>query len=116
MQYSDIAIDAARRAAVVDAILSKLQAHYVFPEVAERMEKAVRERTSHSDYDEITTGAALRETLTAHLQEVSHDKHLRVFFSAEQQPPREGREPSAEEREELGQQTALAALEAPQPA
>ncbi len=107
VEESDITIDAIRRATVIDDLLSKLRAYYVFPEVAERMEEAVRERMSHGDYDEITTGSALRDALTAHLQEVGHDKHLRVFFSAEPQPPREGREPSAEEREELGQHAAL---------
>ncbi|HVA88225.1 MAG TPA: S41 family peptidase [Chloroflexota bacterium] len=107
MHDAGITIDAPRRAAVIDALLSKLRAHYVFPEVAERMEEAVRGGVRNGDYDGITTGSALRERLTAHLQEVSHDRHLRVFFSAEPRPPRERGEPSAEERAEFRQHAAL---------
>jgi hypothetical protein len=71
------------------------------------MEEAVHGRMSHGDYDGLTTGAALRDALTAHLQEVNHDKHLRVFFSAAPFPVRERREPSSEEREEFRRHVAL---------
>jgi C-terminal processing protease CtpA/Prc len=92
---------------MIDALLSKLHAYYIFPEVAEEMEQAIRRRLSNGEYDAVTTGEALCEALTAHLQEVSHDKHIRVFYSAEPQPIHEEREPSSEEREEFRQMAAL---------
>jgi retinol-binding protein 3 len=101
MQEADIAVDVAIRGAVIEGILNTLQRYYVFPEVARRMEEDIRGRLSNGDYDGITTGSALRDTLTAHLQEVSRDKHLRVFFSAEPRPIRLEREPSVEEQEEF---------------
>jgi C-terminal processing protease CtpA/Prc len=107
MPAADIDVDAPRRAAVIEGLLSKLQQHYVFPDVAQQMEEAIRRHMSNGDYDAVTTGSALCQTLTAHLQEVSHDKHLHVFFSAEPRPIREGRESSAEEREEFRQHAAL---------
>ncbi len=107
MQEMDIPLDATRRTAVIEAILDKLREYYVFPEVAVQMAEAVRARMSNGQYSGITTGSALRDTLTAHLREVSHDKHLRVFFSPEPRPIREAREPSAEEREEFRRHDAL---------
>jgi C-terminal processing protease CtpA/Prc len=101
MDEADIAVDVAIRGTVIEGILNTLQQYYVFPEVARRMEEDIRGRLSNGDYDGITTGSALRDILTAHLQEVSRDKHLRVFFSAEPRPIRREREPSAEERAEF---------------
>jgi C-terminal processing protease CtpA/Prc len=88
---------------VIEALLSKLHAYYIFPAVAEEMEQATRRRVSAGEYDALTTGEALCETLTAHLQDVSHDKHLRVLYSPDLQPLREAREPSPEAREEFRQ-------------
>jgi hypothetical protein len=108
MQAADIDVDATRKAAVIEGLLSKLQQFYVFPDVAQQMEEAARRHVSNGDYDAATTGSALCQTLTAHLQEVSHDKHLRVFFSAEPRPLREERKaPGAKEHEEFRQHAAL---------
>ncbi len=70
----------------------------MFPETAKKMEQAVRERIGRKEYDQITSAKTLATTLQNHLQEVSHDKHLRVTYSAEPLPP-EGRNggPSPEE-------------------
>ena len=92
-------IDAATRTAVIEGALKKLTDNYVFPETAKKMEQAVRERIARKEYDQITSAKTLATTLQGHLQEVSHDKHLRVMFSAEALP-RESetdREPGPEE-------------------
>ncbi|MEW6126203.1 MAG: serine hydrolase [Acidobacteriota bacterium] len=73
-------LDAAARVQVIEGALKQLNAAYVFPEVAKKMEAAIRERMQRKEYDAITNPAALAVTLTNHLQEVSHDKHLRVVF------------------------------------
>lgn len=100
-QRPDRAIDAATRTQVIDAILTKLNERYVFPEVAKTMEKAILERSSKGDYDQVTSARSFAEKLTADLQEVSKDKHLRVRYSHEPIPVREPRrEPTAAEREE----------------
>lgn len=95
----DMMIDAATRTAVIEGALKKLTDNYVFPETAKKMEQAVRERIARKEYDQITSAKTLATTLQGHLQEVSHDKHLRVMFSAEALP-RESetdREPGPEE-------------------
>ncbi len=75
-------IDAAARAQVIDGAISKLDEFYVFPETAKKMEDAVRARQKKGDYDSITDGDDFAKMLTDNFQEVSHDKHLRVDFSA----------------------------------
>jgi retinol-binding protein 3 len=96
----ETAIDAATRTEVIEAILKKLNDFYVFPEVAKKMEAAIRERLQKKEYDQITSGMELAATLTRHLQDVSHDKHLRVSYSREPLPKDDGRTgPTPEERE-----------------
>lgn len=96
----DLTIDAAGRTAVIEGVLKRLNDLYVFPEVAKKMEAAIRERMQNKEYDQITSSAALARALTDHLQAVSKDKHLRVGFRFEPLPA-EGqmREPSPEEIE-----------------
>jgi hypothetical protein len=98
----DMTIDAATRSAVVEGALKNLNDFYVFPETAKKMEQAIRERAQKKEYDQITSAKTLADTLTAHLQEVSHDKHLRVRYSFEAMPERKDNvEPTAEEREQF---------------
>ena len=52
---------------------------------------AIRERQGKKEYDAITTGSELAETLTKHLREVCKDKHLRVRYSPEALPTDTGR-------------------------
>ncbi len=94
----DLTIDAATRSSVIESALKKLNDFYVFPETAKKMEQAVRERMGRKEYDQITSAKALATTLQNHLQEVSHDKHLRMMYSAEALPPeRNNHEPGPEE-------------------
>lgn len=95
------------RAEVIEGVLSELHAYYVFPEVAQAMEQAIRRRKGLGEYDTITSGPQLARLLTAHLQGVSHDKHLHVVYFAEPRPMHEGGEPSPEEQEEFRQFAAL---------
>jgi hypothetical protein len=94
----DLTIDAATRSSVIDAALTNLNSYYVFPEVAKKMEMAVKERAGRNEYDQITSAKALAAALQNHLQEVSHDKHLRVLYSAEVLPKEDDhRQPGGEE-------------------
>ena len=78
----DLPLDAKARAEVIDKVLKELADNYVFPEVADKMVKAVRRRVKDKEYDAIKTGQELARRLTEHLQGVSRDKHLRVVCSS----------------------------------
>ena len=94
----DRTIDAAERKLVLDRAMKELDAQYVFPEVAAKMNASLRERLARGEYEPITSGQDFAQALTEHLQAVSHDKHLRVRHSAE--PFTAEREASPEERQQ----------------
>jgi retinol-binding protein 3 len=104
---SDRTIDAAERAAVIDGVLQKVEANYVFPDVGKKMAEAVRARQANKEYDGITSGRALAETLTRHLREVSKDKHLGVRMNAQPFPKEFDRGPSEAERTKMKEMAAL---------
>ncbi len=100
-EQPDLTIDAATRTQVIDGTLKRLNESYVFPEVAKKMEQAIRERVAKKEYDQITSAREFAATLTKDLQGVSNDKHLRVRYSHDPIPERGPRvEPTAEEREQ----------------
>jgi len=99
-EQPDLTIDATMRSQVIEGVLEKINAYYVFPEVAEAMSKAIRRRLGGKEYDHITSAAVLCETLSEHLREISHDKHLGVSYSHEPQPMADDETgPSPKERE-----------------
>ncbi|HEX8187042.1 MAG TPA: S41 family peptidase [Pyrinomonadaceae bacterium] len=102
-EQPDMTVDAAARREVVENLLKRLNDAYVFPDTAAKMERAVRERLEKGEYDRLTSARQFAQRLTADLQEVSRDKHLRVNYSHRPIPERTGgpREPSAEEREQF---------------
>jgi hypothetical protein len=100
----DLTIDAATRTEVIDTAIRQLNERYVFPDLAKKMEQALRDRAARKEYDSVTSAKQFAELLTTHLQEVSRDKHIRVFYSVEPVPEdREDAEPSAEQREQYRQ-------------
>src|SRR5688572_6223916 len=73
---------AAERQAVIDGVLEKIEAHYVFPDVGKKMVAAIRARQEKKEYDSITSTKEFAETLTKNLREVCKDKHLGVRYYA----------------------------------
>jgi len=90
----DITVDAAMRAEVIDGIITNLNENYVFPEIAKKMESDLRARVKRREYDTITSAAFFSNLLTRQLQDVSHDKHLRVRYSAQPRPAEEAVDPA----------------------
>lgn len=81
-QFSSPAkIDAVTRTEVIEGAIKALTDAYVYPEVAKKMEQAIRYRVQQKEYDNLTDAMDFARKLTADLQEVSHDKHLRVVLS-----------------------------------
>ncbi len=78
---SPASIDAAIRTEVIESAIKALNDAYVFPEVAAKMEQAIRHRVAQKEYDNITDAAQFAIKLTNDLQAVSKDKHLRVVLS-----------------------------------
>ncbi|HJZ50454.1 MAG TPA: S41 family peptidase [Roseiflexaceae bacterium] len=94
-------LDPATRATLIDNLIQKLHDHYVFPEVAQQMDAAIRAKAGSGAYDELMMLEELCERLTADLQAVSHDKHLRLFYHSESVPEDEPERPTPEQLEEF---------------
>lgn len=75
------AADAGSRARVIESVLRELRERYVFPDVAIAMDGAIRDRWHNKEYDRLASDEEFAAKLTADLQAVSRDKHLRVRAS-----------------------------------
>jgi hypothetical protein len=96
---SSFKIDAAERSRVIDGAIAQLDEYYVFPEVAKKMADTLRARMQRNQYDPIANGMTFANVLTRDLQDVSHDKHLRVNFNPGRFPDASnGPPPDAAER------------------
>ena len=95
----DRPISEAERKEVIDGVLDKIVANYVFPDVGKKMAEAIRARQEKKEYDAITSSREFARVLTDHLREVCKDKHLGVRYNAEPLPKDFDRGPSpAEEK------------------
>lgn len=87
------ALDAARRAAIVDSVTAAIDTVYVFPDVARAMVTDVRSRLADGRYDTIVRPEEFAQQLTTDLRAICHDLHLRV--RAELPPPPAARQDPA---------------------
>jgi hypothetical protein len=94
----DVTLNAAERKKVIDGIDSNLKEYYIESAVAQQMADALNAHAAKGDYNTISDGDTFAERLTKDLQEVSHDKHLRVNFNPFKTPPRAGPTPEDEAR------------------
>jgi retinol-binding protein 3 len=94
-------------AELIQALQKELKERYIFPEVAARMAEAIRTRLANGEYTEATSLPTLCETLTADLQAISRDKHLRLYYRAEAVPVRAQRGPTPEFLEQYRQEMLL---------
>ena len=67
----------------IDTLCSQVVRHYVFPDVAERVVAVLRERHAGGHYDEIDGDEEFAAAVTADLQSVNGDKHLRLLYSVD---------------------------------
>jgi len=99
-EQTDLPINAPTRTEVIEAVIARLKESYVLPEVAAQMERAIRARMERGEYNQITSGAALAQTLTSDLREAHNDRHLEVRYRSEPIPRSAGRrEPTPEQLE-----------------
>lgn len=82
-----VVVDGAMRQQVVDALVTQVGAHYVFPDKAQPIGTLLRQRLRNGDYDAFADGDKLAKTLTADMASVAHDLHMRVVFSRDGKLP-----------------------------
>ena len=83
---------------MIDGVDTDLKEYYVEPATAQQIADALNTHETKGDYDAISDGDAFAARLTKDLQDVSHDRHLRVDFSPFKMPPRTEPTPEDEAR------------------
>jgi hypothetical protein len=94
----NVTVDGAMRKNVIDGVDANLTEYYIDAPLAQKMVDALQAHVKAGDYDKITDGDAFAAQLTKDLQDVSHDRHLRVDFSPFKMPPLGPPTPQDEER------------------
>lgn len=106
-----VEVDRVTRSELIDALIAKLNAYYVFPDKAQQAEAVLRQHQREGKYDGITDGKQLAKQLSEDIDGVIHDKHLLVNASARPVPPDDAVPPPPQTRAEWEKQVPPAVLE-----
>lgn len=106
-----VEVDPATRLEVIDTLIAKLNANYVFPDQAQQVEVVLRQNQRAGKYDGIADGKLLAKQLSDDIDGVVHDKHLLVDASARPVPPDDAMPPPPQTRAEWEKQVQPAVLE-----
>jgi len=74
-------IDKKIKGEIIDSVSAALNAYYVFPDMAKKMEKFAREQLKDGAYDTLTTTATFARALSADMESVCHDRHFGLRFA-----------------------------------
>lgn len=96
-------IDAATKTRIVEAAARALDVAYVYPALAKQMGQALRQHLANGDDDAITHGPDFAVALTHQLEEVGHDRHVRLEWQA-QAPPLDSHDPTPEDQARMKQE------------
>jgi hypothetical protein len=100
----NLKLDSAGRQRVIEGVAKNLKESYIYPDLAQKMDDAIRVNQRRGEYDAIIDPDVFASRLTKDLQAVSHDKHLRIDFSPVKLPPereRPGKDQEAQFRKML---------------
>jgi hypothetical protein len=81
----DKKIDARGQSEAIDSISVELNRTYVFPDVAKKMVKLMRDQYKRKAYTPITSTREFARKLTEDLQSISHDRHLHIDYLTDQE-------------------------------
>jgi C-terminal processing protease CtpA/Prc len=73
---ADTPLSASARAEIVQKLVTKMNANYIEPAVAERVGGAIAKKNAEGGYASITSAQAFSEALAKDLRELSGDKHF----------------------------------------
>jgi hypothetical protein len=98
-RHEEIEIDRAWKVAIIDSLCYQLNKSYVFPDVAEKLEKQLRKNLKKK-YKSITALDAFTQQLTDDMEAIAQDRHLWIRPASEEQIRRSQiEEPTDEDRE-----------------
>lgn len=99
----DTPITAKEKAAVIESLAVAVRDRYVFADRGAELARILRQRYAKKEYDRITGSKEFADSLLAHMQAYTHDKHMRVHYRHEPFPVREDRESGPNDAERARQ-------------
>lgn len=106
-----VEVDRQTRMEVIDTLIARLDANYVFPDKAQQAGVVLRQHQRDGKYDGITDGKQLAKQLMEDIDTVIHDKHMLVDASARPVPPDNAMPPPPQTRAQWEKQVPPAVLE-----
>ena len=82
----DTPISAKEKAAVIESLAVAVRDRYVFADKGAQLAKILKQRYAKKEYDKITSSKEFADSLLAHMQDFTHDKHMRVHYRYEPFP------------------------------
>lgn len=76
----DKVIDDRMKAAIIDSVSHALNTTYIFPDVATKIEKRIREQLKKKAYSEVNSLRDFSQRLTEDIRSVNNDRHLWVEY------------------------------------
>ncbi|GCE06105.1 S41 family peptidase [Dictyobacter aurantiacus] len=67
---------------IIEGLRQQLAENYVFPDKAHDVATALHQHLAAGAYHDIKDGDLLAQTITEHMREASHDKHLHLYYQA----------------------------------
>ncbi len=83
---ADTPLDARTRAAVVDSLASQVERIYIFADKGAELARHLRKRAAQKAFDRITSTSEFADSLTATMQAITHDLHMRVHYRLDPYP------------------------------
>lgn len=105
-----VKVNPAVRRDVIDTLIARFNAHYVFPDQAKQVEVVLRQHQREGKYDGVTDGQQFARQLFADIDGVVHDKHVFIDVSARPLPPDDAMPPPPQTRAEWQKQVPPAVL------
>jgi hypothetical protein len=100
----DTPIDARTKSAVIESLAVAVQTRYVFPDKGAALARILRQRHARHEYDRIGGSKEFADSLRAHMQAYTHDRHMRVHYRYEPLPLRHADDESPANDEERRRQ------------
>ena len=83
---------------VVQSLSQLINDNYVFPEIAKSTEENLKSKLNKGYFDKFETNETFAEALTESVQEINHDKHMRIRSNQKFQAPEQSPERMIEEQ------------------
>jgi C-terminal processing protease CtpA/Prc len=80
----DKTVTPAIQAEIIDSLMEAVRDYYVFPDVAKKMEKHVRDQYRKTAYKDVTSTREFARRLTEDMQSISHDLHLHADYMSDE--------------------------------